>query len=561
MSDHLKDDEKNVYAEETVTVPAGYMDEGLAHEYDDHELATTHEGEFGTKRDLKPRVVSMIALAGTIGTGLFLGSGAALVKGGPVGFFLGYALMGTAVGMMMMCLGEMTCFAPNIGGIMAMGHNYVDPAYGVLMGVNYILQTGMAIPSEMSAIAVMLQYWDKNESHVAIYIAVFLVLCIGINILGVKYFGEIEFVFATIKVATLIGLIIFGLIADLGGVPPHKEYIGGRYWRNEPFNDNFMGLKPVSLSRFLGFWSVLTKAAFSYGGIEGVAVLAGEAHNPRKTMRMAVRTVFYRVVGIYFLSTLIIGLNVSQHSPDLLSAVAQGGHTAASSPFVVICLQTGTKVLPSIINAVVMTSALSSGNENTFAVARTLTALARQGAAPKIFLRTSKQGIPIAGVGVALCFGLLAFLSVSNGSNLAFTWLSNLSALSSLVAWISICICYVRFKKALRVQGIDRRNLTFRSWYQPYQAWFCIVLFTVVLVFNGFAVFIHTDDGGFNVSDFFASYVTLPFIGLCFILWKLIKKTKFQRYEDIDLSAGPEAALRGTKYDKRVRSEYAVQEL
>lgn len=102
----------------------------------------------------------------------------------------------------------------------------------------------------------------------------------------------------------LIGLVIFGLIADLGGVPTHREFIGGRYWRTEPFNDNFMGVTPVSKSRFLGFWACLTRAAFSFGGVEAVAVIAGEAHNPRKSIRIATRAVFVRVVGIYVLTML-----------------------------------------------------------------------------------------------------------------------------------------------------------------------------------------------------------------------------------------------------------------
>lgn len=128
----------------------------------------------------------------------------------------------------------------------------------------------------------------------------------------------------------------------------------------------------------------------------------------------------------------------------LLDAVSKGGSTAASSPFVVICKQTGVNVLPSIINAVVMTSALSSCNENTFAVSRTLLALARQGmwlftwlaitptnrladSMPKVFLKTSRLGTPYWGVLVSFCFGLLAFLSVSSGSEQVFIWLSNLS--------------------------------------------------------------------------------------------------------------------------------------
>lgn len=106
-------------------------------------------------------------------------------------------------------------------------------------------------------------------------------------------FGEVEFIFACIKVAMLVGLILFGLIADVGGV--NGVYTGGKYWLEEPFNNTYNSLSPTSLARFLGFWNVFTQAAFAFGGIEGVALLAGEAYNPRKTMRTAVRTVFYRI--------------------------------------------------------------------------------------------------------------------------------------------------------------------------------------------------------------------------------------------------------------------------
>lgn len=327
-------------------------------------------------------------------------------------------------------------------------------------------------------------------------------------------------------------------------------YTGGKYWREEPWNDDFGGVTPVSTARFLGFWKVLTQAAFAYGGVESIGIIAGEAHNPRKTMKTACKTVFYRIVGLYVTAVLVIGLNVSQDSPELLSAVAAGGHTAASSPFVVICQQTGVKVLPSVINAIVMTSALSSGNENAYGLSRTMMALARQRSMPSVFLKTSRVGTPYVGVIVAFCFGLLAFLSVSNGSSQAFTWLSNLSALSSLIAWTCICLCYVRFKGALDVQGIDRRNLPLRGWCQPYMAYICIFFFTLILFFNGFASFL----GGFSVSDFFASYITIPVFALAWFGFRIYSaKTGspvgMLSLEHIDLSRGPEGALRGTRYD------------
>ena len=118
-------------------------------------------------------------------------------------------------------------------------------------------------------------------------------------------------------------------------------------------------------------------------------------------------------------------------------------------------------------------------------------------------------------------------------------------ALSSLIAWISICACYVRFHKALKVQGIDRRNLVLRAWFQPYSAYLCIFVFTIILVFNGFTAFLHH----FDVSGFFASYITLPVFALCYGGFWLMRRTKVVRLDEIDLSQGPEKAIRGTMYD------------
>jgi amino acid transporter len=181
---------------------------------------------------------------------------------------------------------------------------------------------------------------------------------------------------------------------------------------------------------------------------------------------------------------------------------------------------------------------------------------------PKCFLRTSRLGLPYWGIIVSFCFGLLAFLSVSNGSALAFTWLSNLSgesqfltagagltstALSSLIAWITVCACYIRFKRALDIQEVNRSKLLLRGWCQPYMAWTCIACFTIILIFNGFVAFLHR----FSVSDFFASYITLPVFGLCWIGFRLVKKEEvgMASLQDIDLSNGPEQALKETRSD------------
>lgn len=246
------------------------------------------------------------------------------------------------------------------------------------------------------------------------------------------------------------------------------------------------------------------------------------------------------------LSILIIGLNVSQQDPDLLNAVAAGGETAASSPFVIVIERVRVKVLPDIINAVVLTSALSSANENAYAVARFTMAMARQGWLPKrVFLRTA-NGIPVAGALFATLTGCLAFMSCSQGSNQVFLWFSNLDALCAITLWILICVSYTRFHKALKVQGIDRANLTFRSFAQPYLSYLCILFFSLVVFFNGFASFVN----GFNKSNFVASYITLPILFAAWLGYKVIRRTNLIPLDRIDLSGGPAQALIGTQYDK-----------
>jgi amino acid transporter len=163
-------------------------------------------------------------------------------------------------------------------------------------------------------------------------------------------------------------------------------------------------------------------------------------------------------VGLYVLSILVLGLSVSQHSPDLLDAVDAGGETAASSPFVVLCRQVNVKVLPDIINAVVLTSAFSSANENAYAVARFTMAMARQGWLPRRVFLYTVHGVPLAGALFASAMGCLAFMSCSEGSNQVFLWFSNLDALSAMVLWILICAAYTRFYRALKVQGESRRD-------------------------------------------------------------------------------------------------------
>lgn len=253
--------------------------------------------------------------------------------------------------------------------------------------------------------------------------------------------------------------------------------------------------------RFLGLFSVLVNAAFSYGGVELVAVAAGETENPRHNVPKAVRRVFWRILFFYVLGSLAIGVLVASNDPHLLSAQKSGAAGAARSPWVIGIVNAGIPVLPSIINAVILTSASSSANAFLYTGSRYLFALAQNKQAPRFLLRCSKSGVPYYCVAITACVSGLTYLSVnSGGPSVVFNWFQNLTTIASLFTWCSICIAYLQFHKALIAQGVDRNTLVFKSNFQPYTAWFALIYFALIIIFNGFDVFVGEHHSHWTVT-------------------------------------------------------------
>ena len=201
-------------------------------------------------------------------------------------------------------------------------------------------------------------------------------------------YGEAEFCFATIKIVTIVGLLLLALVLDLGGGPDHHR-LGFQYWRNPGAMKTYLSTTP-NTGRFLGLFKTLVNAAFSYGGVETVAVAAGEAENPRKNIPKAVRRVFWRILFFYVLGSLAIGVLVPYNDANLLSAQKNDAAGAARSPWVIAIDRAQIKGLPSVINAVILTSASSSANAFLYTGSRYLYALAQNGQAPKFLLNCSK---------------------------------------------------------------------------------------------------------------------------------------------------------------------------
>ncbi|KAK2015037.1 amino acid permease [Colletotrichum eremochloae] len=495
---------------------------GAAPEMDSGSVAARDENG-GIKRDLESRHINMIAIAGMIGTGLFLSSGSTIVTAGPAGALLAYIVMGLVTAGVSYTTGEITSFMPSTGGFIRHATKFVEPALGAATGWNFWYTMSISVPAEISAAATLIQFWNTSVNP-GVWITVFLVFIITINFCGVRLYGESEVVFASIKIMTIIGLIIGGLVIDLGG-GPNGERIGFHYWQNPGAFNSY--LIPGSAGNFLAFWKVLLSAAFSYGNIQVVAISGSETREPRKIIPAATRKTFFRVFFFYVLSILIVGMIVPSNDSSL--SISTG--TAQQSPFVIAFTRSGVSVLPSIINAVVCTSAISSGSACVFIASRTLYGLSCDGHASKIFQRCNRFGTPHYAVGLTCILMPLVYLNVANNTSVVFGWFLNITTVAGLIGWIVIEATYLRFYAGLKAQGYSRNDLPYRSPAQPYVSWITLIMVSLIVFFSGFDVF---TAGNFTASGFLTCYLNIFIFAALYIFFKFRLKSRIISVKDMD---------------------------
>ena len=270
-----------------------------------------------------------------------------------------------------------------------------------------------------------------------------------VNFVGVEYFGTMEFWLASGKILLFLALTFYTIITMSGGNPHHYAYgfeqvlpqpLAPEPWfRNANTRPPRNWKKPApfieyhttgSMGIFLGFMGALSQAAITVTGPEYVSMTAGEVEMPRRVMPKAFKAVFYRLGIIFVVGALTVGIVVPPSSEELVRAYTENGTNAAASPYVVSMRSFGIPVLPHIVNALLLTSAISAGNGYMYCASRTLYGLALAGKAPKFFTRTTKKGVPIYPTLAVLVVSLISFLQVSSDSSVVFSWL--ISLVSSL---------------------------------------------------------------------------------------------------------------------------------
>ncbi|WP_432514173.1 amino acid permease [Kineococcus sp. SYSU DK001] len=395
----------------------------------------SHE-DGGLHKGLKNRQLQMIAIGGAIGTGLFLGAGGRLAGAGP-GLFLVYGVCGFFVFLILRALGELVLHRPSSGSFVSYAREFYGEKAAFVAGWMYWFNWAMTAIVDITAIALYLHYWDAFSSAPQWLLALAaLVVVLGLNLVSVKIFGEMEFWFALIKVVALTAFLVVGVV-----------FLAGRF----PVDGQSTGLSVVSGN---GGWFpsgvvplvvVVSGVVFAYAAVELVGTAAGETENPEKIMPRAINTVIVRIVVFYCGSLVLLAL--------LLPYTA---YSADESPFVTFFSKLGVPGAGDVMNFVVLTSALSSLNAGLYSTGRIVRSMSMNGSAPRFAAKLNSGGVPFGGIAIT---GVVAVLGV--GLNYlapgrAFEIVLNASALGIIASWGTIVLCQLKLHRWARAGIVQR---------------------------------------------------------------------------------------------------------
>lgn len=418
----------------------------------------------GYHHTLKPRQLQMIAIGGAIGTGLFLGAGGRLHNAGP-GLFLVYLICGAFVFLILRALGELVLHRPSSGSFVSYAREFLGEKAAYVAGWMYFLNWAMTSIVDSTAIATYFHYWKAFDAIPQWLIALIaLAIVMGMNLISVTLFGELEFWAALIKVVALVTFLVVGTVFLAG-----RFKVDGQTTGFSVISDSG-GLFPTGL---LPLVVVTSGVVFAYAAVELVGTAAGETAEPHKIMPRAINSVIFRIALFYCGSLVLLGL--------LLPYTA---YKAGESPFVTFFSKIGFEGAGTLMNVVVLTAAFSSLNAGLYSTGRILRSMAMNGSAPKFTGVMSKRGVPYGGICLTASIGLLGVVLNGVVPAQAFEIVLNMAALGIIASWATIVICQLQLFRWSERGEMERPS--FRMWGAPYTGYATLVFLAAVLVLMAF---------------------------------------------------------------------------
>jgi gamma-aminobutyrate permease len=406
-------------------------------------IPATTEGTPGLAHTLQRRHLSMIAIGGVIGAGLFVGSGAAIREAGP-GVLLSYAAAGVLVVLVMRMLGEMAAANPDTGSFSAYAERAIGRWAGFTIGWLYWWFWVVVLGVEATAGAVIVHRWAPVLPQWAWALVLMVALTLT-NLYSVRSYGEFEFWFASIKVAAIVAFILVGLAAILGLLPGVES----------PGATHLADFLPHGMAPVLAAMLVVV---FSFFGAEIATIAAGETDHPQTAIRAAVRSVVWRILLFYLGSVAVV--------VTLLPSDDAG---VATSPYVAVLDRIGLPSAGAVMDVVVLTSVLSCLNSGLYTASRMAFSLAGRGEAPRAWRRLTRRGVPAVSVLVSTVVGFLTVVLNYVSPDRAFLFLLNSSGAVALFVWLVIAVSQLRLRR--RLEATDPDRLVLRMWLFPYLTW------------------------------------------------------------------------------------------
>jgi L-asparagine transporter-like permease len=457
--------------------------------------------ESGLRQQLTAPQLSMIAIGGAIGTGLFLGSKFAIAFAGP-SVILSYAIGGLIALLLMGCLAEMAVTHNTPGSFGAFAEHYIGPLAGFLVRYSYWSCVVLAIGTEVTAVAEYMQYWFK-DMPAWIWMVLFSTALILVNGASVRAFGAVEYFFSSVKIFALLGFILLGAALIWGSgnsdFGPQNLRAGG-------------GFFPHGL---WGMWIAVVISIFSYLSIEMVAVAAGEAEHPELAVKRAFRATIARLL-LFYLGSLAV----------ILMIVPWNQLSTVGSPFVTMMEVVRVPFAGDILNAVVIVAALSAMNSQLYITSRMMFSLARAGDAPAFLGRLNRSGVPLQALSLS-CLGVaLATLLFIFFPERAFGLMMALSIFGALFTWAMIFLTHLFFRRHQRRSGAPAP--AFRLWFYPATTLSGLGLMMAIMITTWFTEIFHL-----------TLVAGLPFIAFLAICYRLFRMKADRRHSPSSPAARP----------------------
>ncbi|GAA4801292.1 amino acid permease [Streptomyces ziwulingensis] len=425
----------------------------------DNDPAHPGEPGSGLQAGLKSRHLSMIAIGGVIGAGLFVGSSTGIATAGP-GILLSYALVGTLVVLVMRMLGEMSAAHPTSGSFSAHADRALGHWAGFSIGWLYWFFWVVVLAVEATAGAKILEGWIPAVPQWGWALIVMLVLT-ATNLVSVGSYGEFEFWFAGIKVVAIAAFIVIGGLAVFGVLPGVDSEQAGL--SNLTEHGGFLPHGPGAV--LTGVLLVV----FSFMGSEIPTLAAGESEDPQRAVTKATNSIIWRIAVFYLGSIFVV---VALLPWDSRSIVDKGSYVAALDSL-------GIPDAGQIMNFIVLTSVLSCLNSGLYTASRMAFSLGLRGDAPQAFARTTRRGVPRTAILVSVVFGFVAVFFNYEFPDSVFLFLVNSSGAVALFVWLVICFSQLRMRKIIQAEAPER--LVVRMWLYPYLTWLAAAVIVFVL--------------------------------------------------------------------------------